>query len=1683
MPPTCRRCAPRVAPALPSLLLLLLACFFLTGAAAPARADVPETILHSFAGGDGQNPSTGLSLAPNGFYYGATMSGGSVGAGCVYKISGDGTTYSVVHSFQDGTVSGDGVFPVGNLLIGSNGTVYGETTYGGAYGDGVIYSISPAGVTTILDSLPSYNSSGSYQLGGLAMGSDGLLYGMTPADRGAPCVLFSLATNGSGFATRYVFDGGTAATGPQNPVGSLAPAPNGVFYGVSLSGGSGTNGTIFKLTPVAGSTTFAATILHSFGDGSVTGDAQGQQNGVTLDSAGDLYGAVDGGGLYGEGCVYELSASGTYSVTPLYASGQDLIAQPIVGSDGTVYGVTSGGGTYNAGAVYSISPINGYSTLYNFQGSSTSTGDAPVTQLALDASGNLLGTAAGGAQSDGVVYKLTMPQPPSLTLNPSTVAPLPYPYGLSTVTGTLSLGTSAASNVYAQLQASSGANGQNGAYVNLGQATVEVPQGSTSATFPFTVSTTNNFTVAQTVAITASYTDASGSHTLSANLTINPPPVTLGYLNAPASIPENTTATSNTVGLVSSAASAVTVALSSSDPTAAAVPASVVIPAGSNSATFPITTGTISAPEDVTVTATANGTTVSQVVTVTVPGPALSSIALYSNYLVQGTTSSANSVTLTGPATIGSTVTLTSSAPNIVSVPASVFVPVGLVTEPFTVSVGTVTSEQTVTITGKFNGGVYSTTVTVEPPGLQPIKISSSLMYGSTTTTTNTVSISPALSTSTTVTLTSSNPAVASVPASVIIPAGTTSQTFSINTQPLSSNQLVTITAAALGTTRSQQIVVEPIQLSAFQLAQASITTPGTLAGNTVSIPAAVNTDTTVALSCYPQYGAVSVPATVVIPAGSLTATFSISATPSDSWTNVSISASLNGSTISQNLNVYPPPYAILYYVTLNPGTATGGTTTTGNQAVLDTTATTATTVTLKSSNPSVATVPATIVVPAGATSQSFSIVTQPVTTSQTVFITAASGGVSSSAVLTINPLTLSGLTLAQSSVTGIATITGNTVTIPTAIGGSTTVTLASSNTAAATVPASVVIPAGATSATFSITTASVAAAQTATITASLNGSSRTATLTVNPPPPATLSAITLSPSTTLGGTTTTANTVTLSSAATSNTTIALSSSSPAIASVPASVTIPAGATSQTFSIVTASVSADQSATISATSNGTTVTAPLAVVSTTSHLKSVLLNPTTIPSNNYTVNNRVYWSGNAPANETITLTSSNTAVAIPMSSVVIAAGSSSHTFEITVYSVTSPQTVTILATCDGITQSATLTVTPPYTGPALSAVTLSPSTVFGGVSTTANTVSFAGNVTAGSTVTLTSSNPAIASVPASVTVAAGSSSQTFAIKTTNVSSAQSVVITATFGAMSQSAFLTINSSTAVLYMMNLSPPSTYAGTTTTGNTVAIANPVPTDTTILLATDNNALGTVPVSVVVPAGSTTAVFAITTNYSSTSQVLNITASYNGSNQTAGLTVLAANPPLSSVSVAPSSVVGGSSLTNASVSLSGSSTANTTVALSSSNPAVAGVPASVVVAAGATSQSFTITTSTVTAATTVTITATLNGVSKTATITILPVSLKSVVLSPTSVKGGSVPTTANRVYWSGNAPASETVTLTSSNPAVAAVPSTVTIQQGSSSHVFTITTKAVTSAQSVTITATSGGVSQSATLTVTP
>jgi hypothetical protein len=158
------------------------------------------------------------------------------------------------------------------------------------------------------------------------------------------------------------------------------------------------------------------------------------------------------------------------------------------------------------------------------------------------------------------------------------------------------------------------------------------------------------------------------------------------------------------------------------------------------------------------------------------------------------------------------------------------------------------------------------------------------------------------------------------------------------------------------------------------------------------------------------------------------------------------------------------------------------------------------------SSSTSIVSVPASAFIPAGSSSVGFTAATRSVSTNQSATINVSNSRLGSRQVrLTITPaqppppstITVSALTLSPSTATGGNNVQGS-VTLSATASVATVVNLASSN-AAASLPASVTVAAGSSSATFTINTTSVSAATSVTIAASLNGTTRSATLTINP--------------------------------------------------------------------------------------------------------------------------------------------------------------------------------------------------------------------------------------------------------------------------------------------------------------------------------------------------------------------------------------------------------------------------------------------------------------------------------------------------------------------------------------------------------------------------------------------------------
>jgi hypothetical protein len=179
--------------------------------------------------------------------------------------------------------------------------------------------------------------------------------------------------------------------------------------------------------------------------------------------------------------------------------------------------------------------------------------------------------------------------------------------------------------------------------------------------------------------------------------------------------------------------------------------------------------------------------------------------------VLEGGNPASGTVTLAAPAPVGGTsVTLSSNNPGVVSVPASVVVPAAALSASFTVTTTPVTAQTPVTVTATFPGGVTRATVitVLASPTVSSLSLSPTTVVGGQDST-GTVTLSgPAPAGGSNVALTSSHPSVATVPASLAIPAGESSGTFTVTTVGAVASVSVTITAGLNGTSRSAGLTV-----------------------------------------------------------------------------------------------------------------------------------------------------------------------------------------------------------------------------------------------------------------------------------------------------------------------------------------------------------------------------------------------------------------------------------------------------------------------------------------------------------------------------------------------------------------------------------------------------------------------------------------------------------------------------------------------------------------------------------------------------------------------------------------------------------------------------------------------------------------------------------------------------------
>jgi len=272
----------------------------------------------------GSEPNPGLVLISN-TLYGTTFYGGPVLAGSVFKINTDGSGFAIVHDFDD--IDGQGV-QHGLVLNPNNNLLYGTTVLAGTYGYGNVFTINPngGGISFIYQFT---NMVSPY--GGLAFTSDGAAYGFGRWGLSQKGLVYKL---GGGYSIFYTFTG----TDGQWPEATPIISGNTIF-GVTPFGGTNGNGNVFRIN-TDGS---AFTNLYSFtpnGGANMDGADTYDYTGLVL-SGNTLYGTAAFSGSGGQGTVWQLNTDGSgFKVLHSFAYTDGGNPENLVLTGGTLYGVT-----------------------------------------------------------------------------------------------------------------------------------------------------------------------------------------------------------------------------------------------------------------------------------------------------------------------------------------------------------------------------------------------------------------------------------------------------------------------------------------------------------------------------------------------------------------------------------------------------------------------------------------------------------------------------------------------------------------------------------------------------------------------------------------------------------------------------------------------------------------------------------------------------------------------------------------------------------------------------------------------------------------------------------------------------------------------------------------------------------------------------------------------------------------------------------------------------------------------------------------------------------------------------------------------------------------------------------------------------------------------------------------------
>ena len=510
----------------------------------------------------GSTPLGSLIQATNLKLYGLTSLGGSSALGTLFSYDVASGAYTKLIDFSGTAGANPGGSPFGSLVqFSGNGKLYGMTKQGGTANQGVIFEFDPIGNTYTKKADLSLASANGYSAIGSMVESSNKLYGMTQLGGANNLgVIFEYDPTSGVYTKKIDFTGTSGIAMGSLPFGSMVQSPTvGILYGMTKTGGVNDLGVIFEYNVT--SNTYTKKYDFAAANGS-------QPLGSLIKAANNkLYGVTNSGGSNSSGVLFEYdiatttytkkidftTATGNY---PLYTQLLEICTKPL--TPGSITSSTNSLCQFTTGTQnYGISAVsNATSYVWSLPAGSSITSSSIIANITADMSGVTIGTYSFGVAGVNIcgtgalsTSNLTVNALPTVSVNSGVVcAGSPFtiiPTGASTYSvqgGSFVVSPSGSSTYTVTGTSTAGCLSSNTATSSVtvnALPTIGVNSGAICAGSPFTMiptgvisSTVSGGSLVVSPGTSTSYTivgtdgnNCVSANTATSNVTVNPLPV------------------------------------------------------------------------------------------------------------------------------------------------------------------------------------------------------------------------------------------------------------------------------------------------------------------------------------------------------------------------------------------------------------------------------------------------------------------------------------------------------------------------------------------------------------------------------------------------------------------------------------------------------------------------------------------------------------------------------------------------------------------------------------------------------------------------------------------------------------------------------------------------------------------------------------------------------------------------------------------------------------------------------------------------------------------------------------------------------------------------------------------------------------------------------------------------------